>query len=127
MRAVRWKRPKAFYTALFGWAAQVATEPEHGGYMTFQKDGKDVAAAASKMSPEQPEQWSTYVSLDDAGATAAKAAQAGGRILVEPLEIPNSGTMAVLTDPTGAVIGRWQPGPVQGRRAVQLTRLDGLQ
>ncbi len=105
---------KAFYGALFGWAAQTATEPQHGGYTTFTKDGKDVAAAAPKMSPEQPEQWSTYVSVDDARATAAKAAQAGGKVLVEPMEIPNSGTMAVLIDPTGAVVGLWQPGRFKG-------------
>jgi uncharacterized protein len=105
---------KAFYAGIFGWTAQAATEPEYGGYTTFMKDGKDVAAAAPKMGEDQPEQWSTYISVEDAAATAAKAAQAGGRILMEPMEIPNSGIMAVLMDPTGAAIGLWQPGQFKG-------------
>ena len=105
---------KAFYAGVFGWTAHVTPDPQYGGYTMFKKDGKEVAAAAPKMSPEQPEQWATYVSVEDARATAAKAADAGGRVLMEPMEIPQSGTMAVLMDPTGAVISLWQPGERKG-------------
>ena len=105
---------KAFYAGIFGWTPHVTPDPQYGGYTMFKKDGKEVAAAAPKMSPEQPEQWATYVSVEDARATAAKAAAAGGRVLMEPMEIPKSGTMAVLLDPTGAAICLWQPGERKG-------------
>jgi predicted enzyme related to lactoylglutathione lyase len=105
---------KSFYGGLFGWAADTSPEPEYGGYTMFRKDGKMVAAAAPAMSAEQPEQWTSYVGVDDARATAAKVAEAGGRVLMEPMDIPKSGTMAVLMDPTGAVIALWQPGEHKG-------------
>ena len=105
---------KAFYAGIFGWTVHVTPDPQYGGYTMFKKDGKEVAAASPKMSPEQPEQWATYISVEDARATAAKAAQAGGRILMEPMDIPKSGTMAVLMDPTGAAICLWQPGEHKG-------------
>ena len=66
------------------------------------------------MGEDQPEQWTTYVSVEDARATAAKAAKAGGKILMEPMDVMAAGTMAVLMDPTGAVIALWQPGEHKG-------------
>jgi predicted enzyme related to lactoylglutathione lyase len=105
---------KKFYAGLFGWTAHVSPEPEAGGYTMFKKDGKEVAGVAPKMSDDQPEVWTTYVSVDDAKATAAKAAKAGGRILMEPMEVMSSGTMAVLMDPSGAVIALWQPAEHKG-------------
>jgi predicted enzyme related to lactoylglutathione lyase len=105
---------KAFYTKLFGWTAHVTPEPEAGGYTMFKKDGKEVAGVAPKMSDDSPEQWMTYVSVADARATAAKAAKAGGRILMEPMDVMAAGTMAVLMDPSGAAIALWQAGEHKG-------------
>jgi len=105
---------KAFYGGLFGWTAHVTPEPEAGGYTMFKKDGKEVAGVGPKMGDDAPEQWTSYVSIDDAKATASKAAKAGGRILMEPMEVMAAGTMAVLMDPTGAVIALWQPGEHKG-------------
>lgn len=105
---------KAFYGGIFGWAAETSPEPEYGGYTTFRKDGKMVGAAAPGMSPEQPEQWTVYVGVEDAAATGAKIAQAGGEVLMEPMDIPKQGTMAIAQDPTGAVFGLWQPAEMRG-------------
>jgi predicted enzyme related to lactoylglutathione lyase len=40
--------------------------------------------------------------VDDADATAARAREAGGSVVVEPFEMP-MGKSAVLADPAGAV------------------------
>ena len=105
---------KSFYSDLFGWTAGDSA-PEFGGYFMFFKDGKEVAGAGPTQAPPgQPPAWLTYVSVDDAAATTEKARSAGGQVVVEPMQVGDQGTMAVIVDPTGAVFGLWQPGQMKG-------------
>jgi predicted enzyme related to lactoylglutathione lyase len=106
-----------FYSGLFGW--EVPTPPpevdeQTGGYRRAQKDGRDVAGMASLMAEGQPPAWSTYVSVDDAAATTAAVRDAGGQVMVEPMPVMDLGKMAVYVDPTGAVVGVWEPGTFIG-------------
>jgi predicted enzyme related to lactoylglutathione lyase len=102
-----------FYGDLFGWTADPGS-PEFGGYRMLRNNGKMVAGLGPIMNPGQPPVWTTYVSVDDAAATAAKAKQAGGQVLVEPMQVGDTGSMAILQDPTGAVVGLWQPNDMKG-------------
>jgi len=99
----------AFYSGLFGWETQVASEPDAGGYTMFSKEGMNVAGMGQLMSDEQPSAWSTYISVVDADASTELAAAAGAKILLEPMQIFDVGKMAILMDPTGAAISVWQP------------------
>jgi predicted enzyme related to lactoylglutathione lyase len=56
----------------------------------------------------------TYLSSADAKATAAAAADAGGQVLLEPMDVMELGAMAVLADGTGGAVGVWQPGRHRG-------------
>ena len=105
---------KAFYGALFGWSAQVAEDPAAGGYTLFELKGEQVAGAMTTMSPEQPVAWSTYVAVADADATVAKAEAAGAKTLMAPMDVTDVGRMAMFADPTGAVLGLWQPRAMKG-------------
>jgi predicted enzyme related to lactoylglutathione lyase len=49
------------------------------------------------------------VSVEDADATVSRARELGGTVYSEAFDVPGSGRMAVIQDPTGAVIGAWQP------------------
>jgi hypothetical protein len=89
-----------------------------GGYRRAKKDGKDVAGVMPRMDDAQPTVWATYVSVEDAAATAAKVTAAGGGQISEPMDVAGLGTMAVFTDPTGAVFGIWQPGTFAGAELV---------
>ena len=105
------KHPDAaatFYGELMGWST---TEPAQGtgGYRMFQQDGKSVGGLMGHMQEGQPTAWMTYVSVADADATAAKVKGSGGSAIVEPMDVMDLGRMAVLSDPTGAVFGIWQP------------------
>jgi predicted enzyme related to lactoylglutathione lyase len=51
-----------------------------------------------------PPNWGCYVTVSDVDATAAKAEELGGKILMPPTDIPNVGRFSVLQDPQGAVI-----------------------
>ena len=51
-----------------------------------------------------------YFATDDINAAAAKAAELGGTVFMGPMVVPEAGTMALVSDPTGAVHGLWQAG-----------------
>ncbi len=103
-------RAVEFYTALFGWDAEVAEEPEAGGYTMFRLDGKNVAAGSPPQEEGIPSHWTTYIASDDVDATAAKVREAGGTVLVDPFDVFDAGRMTIAQDPPGAVFGVWQAG-----------------
>ena len=60
-----------------------------------------------------PNHWHVYFAVEDADATAAKAAAEGGNVAVQPFDIPTVGRSAVLTDPQGAMFSVLKPAPQQ--------------
>lgn len=109
----------AFYGGLFGWSVPEGENAEQtGGYRQAMLRGKPVAGAMPLMQEGQPPAWSSYVSVEDADATAAKVRDAGGTVLAEPMDVMELGRMAVFADPTGAVFGVWQPGTFIGAEIV---------
>lgn len=107
-------RAAEFYSALFGWEVQVSGA-DFGNYRTFHLDGQLVAGCMQNtMPPEVPNVWFTYFATPDAAATVTAARAAGSDIQVEPEAIGDMGTMAVLSDTAGAMIGLWQPGSLRG-------------
>jgi predicted enzyme related to lactoylglutathione lyase len=104
----------AFYGALFGWEVDEQPIGPTETYTMFKMRGLEVAAASS-LRPEQSQQgvpphWNAYVTVADADATATRARELGGTVLAPPFDVMDAGRMAVLQDPTGAVISVWQPG-----------------
>jgi hypothetical protein len=100
----------AFYGELFAWEVEDTMPPESpGSYLIARLRGGDVAAIAGRReeTPEAPE-WSTYVWVDSADEAAAKAWAAGGRVMMEPFDVPGAGRMAVLRDTEGAEFRVWQ-------------------
>lgn len=99
----------AFYGGLFGWEYTPAGPPEEtGGYGMFSLRDKLVAGVGPLQNATQPPVWSTYVAVDDADATATKAADAGGQVAMAPMDVMDAGRMAFLIDPDGAFVGIWQ-------------------
>src|SRR3954454_2297763 len=71
-----------FYGALFGWEVPQSEDAEQtGGYRQAMKNGKPVAGMMPLMQEGQPPAWSTYVSVEDADATAGKVKEAGGQVM----------------------------------------------
>ena len=111
----------AFYGGLLGWEfTDVTPEGAPGRYLVGRKDGKDVAAISSppEASDRPPAMWNTYVRVENADATADRAAAAGGAIVIDPFDIPEAGRMAVLADPEGAVFSVWQAKGFAGAQLV---------
>lgn len=104
---------KAFYSALFGWDATDQDDGEGNRiYVMFTKDGKNVAGLGGQAPGMEgmPPMWNTYVAVDDVAATVAKATAAGATVIAPPMQVMDAGEMAVLADPSGAVISLWKAG-----------------
>jgi uncharacterized protein len=120
---------KGFYTGLFGWATEDQPLPDGGSYTIARVGGRDVAGLTSAQ-PGQPPAWNSYVTVEDADAAAARAAEQGGNVGVEPFDVMEEGRMAVLQDPTGAFFCVWQPrntigaGLVNGHGLLSLNQLN---
>ena len=110
---------KAFYGALFGWDWEDVPLPEGGTYTLVKKDDKRVAGL-HQPSPENagPPAWLSYVSVENADAAAARAAELGATVLAGPFDVMDVGRMAVLQDPQGAVFAVWQAGRQVGAELV---------
>jgi hypothetical protein len=104
---------RAFYSALFGWET-ADQDPELVGYTIFTKGGKQVAGMGAVIPSGGSAWWTTYVNVEDADTTADAAQNAGGKTVVEPMDISSVGRMSIFSDPSGAIIAAWQPRSHKG-------------
>jgi predicted enzyme related to lactoylglutathione lyase len=105
---------KEFYNALFGWEYDDQAIPGSDAvYSMAQIKGKNVAAIAPLPDEQKamgiPPHWNSYVTVTDVDATAAAVPAAGGQVMAPPFDVMDAGRMAVIVDPTGAIILPWQP------------------
>jgi predicted enzyme related to lactoylglutathione lyase len=126
---------KAFYGAVFGWrtmtvggGSEMWTLPGYGDHLEESTPGlremvaemggpagfEDVVASLNPIPDDQPDvppHWSVTFATDDADATAAKAAELGGRVVVPPFDAPWV-RMTLIADPQGATVIASQFVPV---------------
>ncbi len=76
-------------------------------------DGDDVGALyemdAGRREQGVPPHWFSYVSVESADATAARAGELGGTVHGEAFDVMGSGRMAIIGDPGGATLAAWEP------------------
>lgn len=99
---------RSFYTSLFDWTVNEMPMGEMGTYFIFQYGGRDCAAMFQVDSSEIPPNWMSYVLVTDADASSEQARSLGGQVIKGPFDVFDSGRMAVLSDPQGAVFAVWQ-------------------
>ncbi|MCZ2836110.1 VOC family protein [Modestobacter sp. VKM Ac-2985] len=104
---------RAFYTAVLDWTYRDPS-PGSDGHRMCLEDGQEVAGLGPLQDPAGPSRWTTYFATDDADATAARVAAAGGRVLAPPRQAGPAGRMAIVTDPQGSPFGLWQAGATIG-------------
>ena len=113
LSASQFEKQSDFYEALFEWSHIDVPFGEGMIYRMFKADGHTVGGM-SQLSPDslakgQPSAWNTYLAVDDVDATVAKTAELGGAVAMPAMDVPGSGRMAVITDPTGAYVSFWKP------------------
>lgn len=107
------EKAKKFYGDLFGWKLADRPIPDGGIYTMALLREKAVAGMAPMMEDLKkqsiPTHWSAYIAVKSAEETVKKVEPAGGKVLDEPFDVMGKGIMAVIQDPTGAVLHLWQP------------------
>lgn len=96
---------KAFYRDALGWELHDMDLP--GMHYTIAKqNGRDVAGimAVCDEAQDMPPGWGSYVTVDDLETRVARAKSLGGRLRHGPVDIPNVGRIAVISDPQGAML-----------------------
>jgi predicted enzyme related to lactoylglutathione lyase len=114
------KRMAAFYTAAFGWRTQelgddmgnyvlaTTTETDENGPKTPGSINGGFYTKCEQMPAQHP---SIVIAVDDIKASMAKVADAGGRVLDAPMEIPGVGQYVAFFDTEGNRVGMLQPSP----------------
>lgn len=104
---------KQFYAGLFNWQLEDTPVTEDSVYTMASVKGKNVGAMYQQNAEQKkqgiPSHWLSYVSVSDVNATASKAKELGGNVIMEPMDVFDIGKMAVIADPEGAVFALWQP------------------
>ncbi|MGB9278856.1 MAG: VOC family protein [Pseudonocardiaceae bacterium] len=101
-----------FYAGLFGWTYHIDPDPASGYYTTALRDGQPVAGLAGvPVEADQPVAWRLYLASANIMHTANVFTQWGGQVLYGPVAAPGQGSVLIGADPTGGVIGFWEPGP----------------
>lgn len=109
---------KEFYRELFGWRAETDPRPEAGGYTMLLRGEEPVAALSPLYAPGQPTAWGVSFAVPDTDAAVAAVSRAGGRLVVEPVDVLDAGRFAVAADPTGAVFALWQARAFHGAAVI---------
>jgi hypothetical protein len=100
---------KNFYGKLFSWKLEEV--PMDGGFVyTMIGVGEGTGGGMMKqMIPGAPSSWLAYVLVDDIVAATQKAKSLGAKVMKDVTEVMDMGRLSILTDPTGAMLGLWQP------------------
>ena len=98
----------AFYTKVVGWSAADHENPEMGDFRyTILSAGDQGIGGLMQLTDEMiaggaRPGWIGYIGVADTDAKAKAVQAAGGRILMEPGDIPMVGRFALVADPGGA-------------------------
>ena len=102
-------KAKSFYQALFDWKLDEMVM-DGGMSYTMIDVGEGTGGGMMKHPmPGEPSRWLAYVNVDNVAEATATARSLGARIVRDVTEVPNAGSFSIIIDPTGAVLGLWQP------------------
>ena len=90
---------KAFYGRLFGW-----TFSDDGRYTTVFNQGVPIAGIVAARDANRGTEWIGNVSVADVDSAASTFDQHGGQIESGPIDAPDRGRIALVSDASGAVL-----------------------
>jgi uncharacterized protein len=101
-----------FYANTFGWKTEAVDMGPMGVYTLFKLPGETNSLAGMMPMPPSmagvPSHWLAYVQVTDCDASAKKATELGGKIVVPPSDIPNIGRFSIVQDPQGATFALYK-------------------
>ena len=101
-------KAKNFYGKLFDWKLE---DSDMDGF-TYTMVGVGEGTGGGMMKhpmPGAPSMWLAYVLVDDIHAATKKAAALGATVMKDVTEVMDMGSLSIIVDPTGAMLGLWMP------------------
>lgn len=101
-------KAKSFYDKLFKWKL----EDVDMGDMTYTliRVGEGTGGGLMKNPVSGGHSmWIAYVKVADVKAATKKAKALGAKIKKDVTEVKGAGSLSIITDPTGAMLGLWEP------------------
>ena len=103
-------KAKAFYSKLFAWKlADLPMPTPAGQYTAIQVGDGTGGGMMQQMIPGAGSAWMPYVLVKDIDASTKKAKKLGAKIMKGVTEVEGMGWLSIIVDPTGAMIGLWEP------------------
>jgi predicted enzyme related to lactoylglutathione lyase len=93
---------KKFYSELLGWDF-TSMGPDMGNYDVINLNGVGIGGIMPKQDMAPTSMWGSVISVNDVDASAEKAQQLGGNVIVPLTDIPTVGRFCMIQDPQGAV------------------------
>lgn len=93
---------RRFYGELLNWKIEKTAMPGMDYFVVHAGD-RQVGGMMQMNVPNVPPHWKSYVSVTDVNASVAAAKANGGTVVHGPDDVPGVGTMAMISDPQGAV------------------------
>ena len=104
------QKAKAFYSKLFDWELEDISNPSApGGRYTMIRVGEGTGGGIMRQVPKGPLGWLAYALVGDIRQATKKAASLGAVVMKDVEEIEGMGWLSIIQDPTGALLGLWQP------------------
>ena len=94
-----------FYCNLFNWSPETQDMPTGEKYTSFKATGTYPVAGMMtnpKEAGDMPSAWAVYFTVNNMEESVAKIKASGGKVIMDPFDVPKVGKMGVFQDPTGA-------------------------
>lgn len=98
----------SFYSRTLGWRFDETPLPDGASYWIAHTDGHPIGGIFELTAPVYagiPSHWMTYMEVPDIRQAETHTRDAGGTVLRAACPIPGVGTISVVTDSTGALLG----------------------
>jgi len=100
----------AFYSGLFGWTkAEAMDMGPNGVYQIFAIAGAQAGGMMTKMPQTPAPFWLYYFNVDALDAAITRVKDAGGQIIIDPMQVPGPMWIVHCLDPKGAMFAMVGP------------------
>lgn len=100
----------AFYEKAFGYTHSAMPMPD-GTYYMLENHGKPRGGIMASPSRDIPAHWLPYVAVTDLSDALARVKRHGGKVELDPMEMPGVGRFTFVRDQLGARLGLITPAP----------------
>jgi predicted enzyme related to lactoylglutathione lyase len=102
------KKAVNFYSQLFGWETEVSKN-DPSGYLHILNKGSYIGGIPPVREGQPPPHWLIYYQVSGIETVLERATSNGATTYQPPFSVPETGQIAVLADPQGAVFALFEP------------------